>query len=262
MPDSSPSIVRFYRLVEQARPPMRADRSAAGTLPTRAYRHCEAVTAAAGFGWWVFPPVGLRFFWDGSDIFWTCDALENWEPLSPSAQLPGFSAAFDAAAPAHLKGCAPPLLTALPEPGALQIWTGLMVRTLPDWHLLVRAPANLPLGGGFTLYEGIVETDTWFGPLFTNLRFTRTHSPITLRPDFPLVQLQPVRAAQYADGVLNATDLVPGMDGLGAEDWRDYHETIVVPNEDPDRPFGAYAKQARRRRKSGMAVGRCPMHGP
>ena len=50
MPDSSPSIVRFYRLVEQARPPMRADRSAAGTLPTRAYRHCEAVTAAAGYG--------------------------------------------------------------------------------------------------------------------------------------------------------------------------------------------------------------------
>jgi hypothetical protein len=255
MPDEVPPIARFYRLIEQARPPMRADRSAAGTLPTRAYRYCEAVTAAAGYGWWVFPPTGMRFIWDGADIFWTCDDLTDWEPLSPSAQLPGFSAAFDAAAPKILQGCAPPMLTALPEPGTLQIWTGLMVRTSPGWHILVRAPANLPLTGGFVLYEGIVETDRWFGPLFTNLRFTRTHSPITLRPDFPLLQLQPIAAATHSDAVLNATNLVPGMDGFAEADWHDYNRTIVIPNGDPDRPFGAYAKQARRRGKATARAG-------
>jgi hypothetical protein len=250
MPDATPPVTRFCRLIERTRPPMRADRSSAGTLPTRAYRYCEAVTAASGYGWWVFPPIGLRFIWDGADIFWTCDDLDNWGPLSPSAQLPGFSAAFDAAAPAALLGCAPPMLTALPEPGTLQIWTGLMVRTEPGWHILVRAPANLPLTGGFALYEGIVEADTWFGPLFTNLRFTRSHSPITLRPDFPLLQVQPIAAANYGDHILNATEFVPGMDALTEADWRGYHQTIVIPNEDPDRPFGAYAKQSRRRRKS------------
>jgi len=250
MPQATQPIARFYRLIEQTRLPMRADRSAAGTLPTRAHRYCEAVTAAAGYGWWVFPPTGLRFIWDGSDIFWSCDDLNDWEPLSPSAQLPGFSAAFDSAAPEILRGCAPPMLTALPEPGTLQIWSGLMVRTLPGWHILVRAPANLPLTGGFVLYEGIVQADSWFGPLFTNLRFTRTNSPITLRPDFPLLQLQPVLATSYADDVLNATALVPGIGNLSAADWRDYHTTIAIPNEDPDRPFGAYAKRARRARKA------------
>jgi hypothetical protein len=257
MPDVPP-IARFYRLIERARPPIRADRSAAGTLPTRAYRYCEAVTSAAGFGWWVFPPIEMRFIWDGADIFWQCDDMADWEPLSPSAQLPGFSEAFDAAAPDMVKGCAPPMLTALPEPGTLQIWTGLMVRTLPGWHLLVRAPANLPLTGGFSLYEGIVESDSWFGPLFTNLRFTRTHSPITMRADFPLLQVQPILAANYADEVLNATELVPAMNGMDEEDWRDYYRTIVIPNEDPNRPFGAYAAKARRRRKSDLD-GRCPM---
>jgi hypothetical protein len=152
------------------------------------------------------------------------------------------------------------MLTALPEPGTLQIWTGLMVRTLPGWHILVRAPANLPLSGGFVLYEGIVEADTWFGPLFTNLRFTRTHSPITLQPDFPLLQLQPIAASTYTDEVLNATRLVPGMNGIGETDWNGYHRTIVIPNEDPDRPFGAYAKQARKRRKAtGAARGKLPV---
>jgi len=139
---------------------------------------------------------------------------------------------------------------------------------LPGWHLLVRAPANLPGTGGIALYEGIVETDSWFGPLFTNLRFTRSHSPISLHSDFPLLQLQPVRANLYGDAVLDSTDLVPGMDGLTEADWLDYHRTIVIPNEDPDRPFGAYAKKARRRRKSDEPAiqvgarenaGQCPM---
>ncbi len=258
MSDKQPSIACFYRLMEQTRPPMRADRSAAGTLPTRAYRYCEAVTAASSFGWWIFPPTGLRFIWDGSDIFWMCDGMDDWEPLSPSAQLPGFSDAFDAAAPKPLAGCAPPMLTALPEPGTLQIWTGLMVRTLPGWHLLVRAPANLPLTGGYVLYEGIVEADTWFGPLFTNLRFTRSHSPITLRPDFPLLQVQPIPASTYTDDILDRTEFVSGMKQLREGDWQDYHETIVIPNEDPNRPFGAYAKGARRRRKTEHG-GTCPV---
>ena len=53
-----------------------------------------------------------------------------------------------------------------------------MARTAPDWSLLIRAPANLASPGGYSLYEGIVETDRWFGPLFTNLRLTQTHKPV------------------------------------------------------------------------------------
>jgi hypothetical protein len=48
------------------------------------------------------------------------------------------------------------------------------------------------------------------------------------------------------------------MADLDAADWRGYQETIVIPNDDPDRPFGAYAKQARRRRKT-AAASTCPI---
>ena len=208
MPDSATSpdipIARFYRLIEETRPPMRADRSAMGTLPTRAYRYCEAVTSATGHGWWVFPPTELRLMWDGTEIFWTPPGADQWEPLSPTAQLPGLPAAFDAAAPELLQGCVPPTMTALPEPGALQIWTGLMVRTRPGWHLMLRAPVNLDSAGGIGIFEGIVENDSWFGPLFTNLRFTRSHTPVTLSANYPLIQVQPIRdlpayAASFTD---------------------------------------------------------------
>jgi hypothetical protein len=69
----SDPLLQFHRLIEQARAPQRADRAAAGTLPTRAYRYCDAVTSAAGYGWWVFPPMDLQLIWDGHDLFWHFD---------------------------------------------------------------------------------------------------------------------------------------------------------------------------------------------
>jgi hypothetical protein len=246
--------IRFHRLIAQARLPQRADRSAAGTLPTRAYRYCEAVTSAAGYGWWVFPPADLQFLWDGHDIFWQCTGGPDWLPLMPAAQFPNFSACFDATAPESLAGSAPPFLTALPEPGTLQIWTGLIARTAPDWSMLIRAPANLPSPGGYALYEGIVEADRWFGPLFTNLRFTRSHTPVRLRADFPFAQVQPLPRIAYSEATLHATSIVADMAELTGSDWADYGTTIAGPNEDPDRDFGAYAVAARKRARN-----RCPV---
>jgi hypothetical protein len=155
---------------------------------------------------------------------------------------------FDRLAPDTLRGCSPPFLTALPEPGTLQIWTGLMARTADDWSLLIRAPANLAAPGGYSLYEGIVETDRWFGPLFTNLRLTQTHRPVRLRADFPLVQVQPLPREAYAEHTLSSTTTVPNMAAMSDEDWSAYQASIVIPNQDPDRDFGGYAVAARRRR--------------
>ncbi|HEX5326974.1 MAG TPA: DUF6065 family protein [Acetobacteraceae bacterium] len=245
--------VHFYRLIEQARPPQRADRSAAGTLPTRAFRYCDPVTSATAFGWWVFPPMDFQLLWDGTDVFWHCDAFTDWLLLS-AAQFPHQAARFDEAAPDRLAGCSQPFLMATQEPGSVQLWTGLMARSAPDWSLLVRAPANLSGPGGYSMYEGILESDRWFGPLFVNLRLTRTHIPVRLRADFPLAQVQPLPRIAYADETLGAMSFVPDIASLTPEDWDDYHTTVVAPNEDTNRPFGAYAVAARKRRK-----GMCPM---
>lgn len=241
-------IVRFHQLYGGGRAPMRAERSACGTLPVRAVRYCEALTSATAFGWWLFPPIDLELLWDGTEIFWRCDQTPDWMPLLPAAQLPGYAEAFDALAPDHLKGCAPPFLTALPEPGSLQLWTGLVAQTAPDWHLLVRAPANLPQAGGICLFEGIVETDRWFGPLFTNMRFTRSHIPVRLRADYPLAQVQPVHRQTYDAGLLERMAITPDPSLLTAEHWEAYHTAIVEPNSRPNRSFGAYATAVRRRR--------------
>jgi len=242
----------FFRLVPGCRLPQRADRSAAGTMPTRAFRYCEALTAASAFGWYLFPPINFSLIWDGGcDIIWTYQGADAWFPLKV-AQFPHFADHFDRIAPTEFTGFSPPFLAAFKEPGVVQIWSGLIARTAPDWSLLVRAPANLARSQGYDHYEGIIETDRWFGPLFTNIRLTRTNAPVAFDAEFPFAQVQPVHRSVYG-AALDAFAVVPGLDQFGSRDWDDFRTTVVLPNVDPHRQRGQYAVAARRQRKQRSA---------
>jgi hypothetical protein len=249
-----PNPVTFYGAVPGCRAPVRADASVLGTLPSRGFQYCEALRAASSFGWYVFPPIDFTLQWDGSQILWTYRRAKAWYPLT-SAQFPGFQALFDRQAPKRLRGFAPPFLTAVPEPGIVQVWTGLFIESAEDWSILVRPPANLPRNLAFDLYEGIVESDRWFGPLFTNLRLIKTDVPIQFSTETPLVQVQPLHRSTYAEEVSNRFGLVRSLADFPPEAWSRYEENIVRPNLEPARAAGAYAAEVRRRRRSG-----CPVH--
>ena len=249
------SVVDFVKLIPDGRPPKRADRSGAGSLPGRAMRYCDALTTATGYGYWLFPPIDLQLMWDGEQIFWSFDDADDWLPLSgaPSgaAQFPGFTEQFDAIAPNGLQGYSPPFLTALPELGGVQIWTGLLARTRPGWSLNVRMPVNLPGIPGLTSWEGLVESDHWYGPLFNNFRLTRTDFPVHLRAQQPFLQVQPVPQIAYSDEVLNNMP-VRTADEMTAEDWQDFGN-VVQPSEEHEAHQGTYAVRLRKRRG-------CPHH--
>jgi hypothetical protein len=240
-------LVTFHRFTAGARLPERADRSAAGSLPTRAFRYCVPSTSAAAYGYYVFPPIGFSVIWDGHEIMWTWDGAADWLPLT-NTQFPGFDEEFRAAAPEAIQEWGPPFLAALQEPGLLQVWTGLVARTAPGWSLLVRAPANLPRSGAYELFEGIIETDHWFGPLITNMRLTKTDVPIDFRADFPLLQVQPIPRHVYDDAALNNFAIVPDLSQLRQEDWDSYYQTVVRPHLQEHRLRGQYASAARKRR--------------
>jgi len=247
-------VVTFYGAVPGARAPIRADASGLGTLPARGFQYCEALRTASSFGWYVFPPIDFQLQWDGSQVIWTYEGAKGWYPLV-SAQFPGFQATFDRAAPKRLRGFAPPFLSTAAEPGLIQLWTGLFVESAEDWSILIRPPANLPRNQGYDLYEGIVESDRWFGPLFTNLRLVKTDVPILFSTEMPVLQVQPLHRSTYADDVSNRFGMVRKLADFPDHAWERYEKNIVKPNLEPNRPVGAYAAEVRRRRKSG-----CPVH--
>lgn len=244
------SVVEFVKLIPDGRHPKRADRSGAGSLPGRAMRYCDALTTATGYGYWLFPPLDLQLLWDGDQIFWSFGDAAAWLPLSgaPSgaAQFPGYAAQFDEQAPAELQGYSPPFLTALPEIGAVQIWTGLLARTRPGWSLNVRLPVNLPGIPGLTAWEGIVESDHWFGPLFNNFRITKTDFPVRLRAHVPFLQVQPIPQVAYQERSLNNPPIKLGGE-MTDEDWAGLAQ-VILPDAAKEAGQGTYAVRIRKRR--------------
>jgi hypothetical protein len=176
------------------------------------------------------------------------DDGDNWYPLT-SLQYPDFVAHFNEHAPAEAKEFAPPFIAMTVDPGIVQVWTGYIVKTAPGYSLLVRGPANIMASQGYQHFEGVIETDRWFGPLFTNVKLLRTNAPIHFHAHRPFLQLTSIHRAHYADSLLNDFEVHDGFAGFRPEDWAAYQRTVVKPNADPfSRKVGAYAAATRKRR--------------
>lgn len=237
---------------------MRADRSALGTLPAKAYQYCEAVTAASGFGWYVFPAAEVQFWFDGVDVHWAVN--DKWEKLTIE-YLPDSDSWWKPNCPDALADKEPPFVTAIGVPGFVQIWSGLLVETARDWSVLVRPLANVPPSREYFCFEGIVETDRYSpAPLFINLKLQVTGEAIVLPADKPLFQVQPVRRESYARQTLSKFDnrdikVESTNGGLTGAQWAGYVGTVraVDPRLD-NHEIGQYAKKSRKRDKKG-----CPL---
>lgn len=251
-PSNGP-LVEFFQFMPASHPPCRADRSVGGTIPARALRYCEAITTASAFGYYVFLPLNFKVAWDGHDMLWTYEGVDEWLPLTrEGVQYPRLTERFDEIAPAEMRGFVPPFLTPSIQPGGLQVWTGSIAKTAPGWSLLIRSVANLPSSPAYQMFEGIIETDTWFGPLFSNLRLVKTDTVIEFRTDTPFMQVQPVRKEFYGDKFLRNV-AVKGMADLSSDNWEAYYRTVVAPNVNPERSPGNYAVSVRKQSRNMFA---------
>ncbi|HEU4412548.1 MAG TPA: hypothetical protein VFS43_45315 [Polyangiaceae bacterium] len=246
--DASPTVT-FRRVYPGAFPPMRADKSALGGMPTVAFRHCEPMRIASGMGWYVFPPEDIHLRWNGSDIFYLLDG--EWQPVSRES-LPGFDEHWDERAPEDLKGLAPPWLTRFRVfPGALQIWSGLLCSTKPGWSLLIRPLVNIRGSHLYSCYEGLVEADSFKPfPLFTNIQLIATDVTIELPKTMPLFQVQAVPRASYSDIAHRSLD-IDGLEeaSMSAQDWEDFRGTIHVDDDQGLAEEGKYTIATRKRAK-------------
>lgn len=253
--DGSKNVITFHQVYPTATPPMRADKSALGTIPTISYHYCEALRAASAFGWYVFPPSEIRLMWDGAEVFHVDDG--DWRRLTSIHLDDEFLDYWDNHAPADLKGHAPPYLSHGPVPGIVQVWSGFLVSSADDWAILIRAPSNMLYNRRYFCYDGLIETDRFKPcPLFINIRLLPTDCEIVIPTTRPLFQVQPVRRECYSDAVLNSDCLkafAPGTDGgegMSDADWDGYRKTTRSADPaDREHRAGSYGANVRRRGK-------------
>lgn len=238
-------IAEIFQLYPDAPLPVLADPALLGTIPLRAYKYCQPLTAASSYGWYTFPPIDFELLWDGTTTYWRIARGQHWNSVQNTA-LPGFTEHYLISCPIRDQVPNPmSFLTTGPEPGIIQIWTGLVARTRKDWNLLLRTPANLPRPLGFDVFEGIIETDWWMGPLFGNLRLTKTDSPIAFSTREPLFQLQPILREAYSQQTLGSASISRGLKSLPLHYWQEYAKAIRL-RWDQSRP-GSYKREVRRR---------------
>jgi hypothetical protein len=209
---------------------------------------CRWTASAAAFGWYFFPPLNFSLVFDGTEICWTYEGAADWYPLRV-AQYPGFRRLFNQLAPPALRDRAPTFLAQGKMPGTVQIWSGYLACTAPGWALLSRRTVNIPCTQPYDNFEGIFETDAWFGPLFTNIRLTRTNSQIEFSRRYPLFQVQPLRHECYRNPPFAIRDAAD----FAAADWDRFGETMA-PVADRERALGGYAKAVRRRQRACLAA--------
>lgn len=247
------ATVTFHRVYPAAIPPMRADKAALGIMPTMAFRHCEPMRTASAFGWYIFPPEDIFLKWNGSDVFFKQG--DEWQPLS-HAYLPGFEDYWDQHAPEELRGLAPRFLSRLQIPGLVQIWSGLLCGTRPDWSLLVRPVANMRSSYMYSCYEGLVEADRFKPfPLFMNIQLVATDVVIEIPKMIPLFQVQPLMRSTYGESAHGYSEreglgmMENGTPAMTIDDWAGYRKTIRVeiPDEVPE--AGQYTAATRKRTK-------------
>jgi hypothetical protein len=220
-------FVSFFQLYPNTPPPQRADKTLFGSLPLRAVRGCEPVTSASGFGWHIFPPFDFSVMWDGSNLYYKLDSGNtSWQRFRTVA-LPGFADELVKSAPETLHKLARfPFLTRGTETGLVQLWTGLAVKTQPGWSILVRPPVNLPRDPALEVFDGLVESDWWFGPLLNVFRICKTDTPVSFRRQRPLVQLQPVYRTSHDDTSLNNFEVIDHPSKVSDESWKLYEKTL------------------------------------
>ena len=235
-------ICVFHRLIPDAPTPKRASRSADGTLPVAAYSYCEPVASASAFGWYIYPPITFSLWWiDGDEIAFNIGANDKWSTLQ-GAHYPEFRKTFAKIAPGGFADLAPPMLVQGLMPGTVQVWSGYFVRTAPGWSLLSRRTANIQRPQPCDNFEGILETDSWFGPLFTNIQLKRIGSPVEFHITKPLFQVQPIWRPAYR----NPSFALHEAADWDATEWNAFEATIRRNTNDL-RSKGHYAVETRRR---------------
>lgn len=237
------TTIHFLSLLPTPCAPVRADPTQGGSIPLRAYRYCEPFVQANTFGWLIPSPISFRIVWEGTAFRWKPEGVKSWLPLK-TAQMPGYSEWFKQNAPAKFAHLEIPFLTALPETGIVQIWSGLVARTRRRWSLLVRGPVNRPVRREFHHLEGIVEFDWWHGPLFGNLQFSQTDTEVSFTKGSPLLQACPIPRMAHARQTLANSAFTEGVGALTPADWEGLNNALFFGEE--QKPLGAYARVARR----------------
>ncbi|MDR7033999.1 DUF6065 family protein [Mesorhizobium sp. BE184] len=210
--------VRFIKVYDPAPDIESASADAKDHAPLRGRKFCAPLNVASSIGWYVYPPLNFHLNWDGRNFFIMFDDSEDWM-LVDQITFPNYAEKFEAIAEARGIHGVPPFLDVFPELGVIQVWTGYMLVTDPQDSIWVRAPINMPGSLEYDVFDGVIDTDWWRGPIIVNLRFHKTDAPVSFKRHRPIGQVFSLPRAFFDQSRNQPFEQHNGLEALTDEDW-------------------------------------------
>ncbi len=226
--------VHLFMLNPEAPPPVPASSTINGSLPVRASQLCPPVTAASGFGWYLFPPVDFALRWDGQESWFSLledNEASQWRSLAGGKDvfLPEeLSGGVPADRRAELQSVLPngrvPFVNADPRgPHRVELHFGLIVQTSLGWSTLVRSVPNWPYAG-YQIIEGIIETAWYRSILPVMVQFTQPDRVVRFYRTIPAAALQVVPDIAYATSTAKQATIHRGISEIPEDVWSEWLE--------------------------------------
>lgn len=238
-------VIEFYRGWPDAPLPTPAQIAINGNIPSRAHQFCEPFLVANSMGYLLYPPIDFNLYWDGTQIFVQFEGISDWI-IVDKIFLPNSMNLWREMVAPELVDTLPVFLEAFPERGVLQLWTGYYGNTQPGSSLWIRSPINQNDTTAYSVIEGIVETDWWAGPLFTNIEISKTDIPIAFRKDKPFLQVFSIPRLSHQRDNRPPVIVQDFSEGVPADFLKRMQDTATRRNT--QRP-GSYRKSAKQMRK-------------
>jgi hypothetical protein len=194
----------------------RAEKTLNESADQNGIKWCMPYKIANQMGFWIYPPIDFEITWHGGKDF----TYKNHEEYDDS-DYGIISSILRAPELAKMeKWCSTgtgrsKFTYGLVEAGVVQVYTGCIFKTNPNWCLQIRSPINFPERQHYYIMEGMLETDWMQYDIWMNLVFTQKFKPIRFKPSdkTPIAQLVPVHRQSFTsdwtmtEQMINAGDV-------------------------------------------------------
>ena len=192
--------LEIYKTHPKACNVVKAEKTLKDSADKNGIKWCMPYKIANQMGYWIYPPVDFEITWHGGKDF----TYKNYEEYDDS-DYGIISSLLRAPELTKLeKWCSvgtgrSKFTYGLVEAGVVQVYTGCIFKTPPNWCMQIRSPINFPERQPYYIMEGILETDWMQYDIWMNLVFTQKYKPIRFKPsdNTPIAQLVPIHRQSF-----------------------------------------------------------------
>ena len=203
----------------------KAEKTLKDTADKNGIKWCMPYKIANQMGFWIYPPIDFEITWHGGRDF-TYKNYEEYDDTDYSIihsmlRAPELTKSEKWC---HINIGRSKFTYGLVEEGVVQVYTGSIFRTPPNWCLQIRSPINFPERQPYYVMEGIIESDWMQYDIWINLVFTQKFKPLRFSPEnkTPIAQLVPIHRQAFTSDWSIGSKMINSDDADAKEASRFY----------------------------------------